>query len=101
MQTRMAKIETIGISAAEAARMVGLKNASEFRKTFGQHIKPLPLPNAEIYSVSGLKKVFATLSGDAPAEPRDRNWFAREAERRVMEDEPPSRPRPRALPRAS
>lgn len=101
MQTRLAKIETLGIGAAEAARMVGLKNANEFRNVFGQHIKPLPLHGAEIYCVSSLKKVFAVLSGDAPAEPRDRNWFAREAERRVMVDEPPSRPRPRAQPRVS
>lgn len=101
MQTRVAKIETLGICAAEAARMVGLKNASEFKNIFGQHIKPLPLRGAEIYCVSALKKVFAALSGDAPAEPRDRSWYAAEAERRVMVDDPPSRPRPRARPRES
>lgn len=101
MQTRVAKLETLGVRAAEAARIVGLRNATEFKKLFGQYVKPLPLAGAEIYSLAAVRNAFYALSGDAPAEPRDRNWFAREAERRVMEDEPPSRPRPRALPRAS
>jgi hypothetical protein len=84
MQTRIAKIEPVSISAAEAARMVGLRNASEFRLNFGALVKPLPLPTAEVYSVEEIKRAVAALAGSAVAR-QDVSWLEQQALRRLSE----------------
>ncbi len=84
MQTRIAKIEPVSISAAEAARMVGLRNAAEFRLNFGALVKPLPLPAAEVYSVEEIKRTVAALAGHAAAR-QDVSWLEQQALRRLSE----------------
>lgn len=78
----------LGVSAAEAARMVGSSTADSFRNSFAKYIKPLPLESEEIYSVAVIKRVFAALENGAgaPLAADDENWMVREAERRVLED---------------
>lgn len=84
MQTRVAKIEPIGVSAADAARMVGLRSAAEFRSNFGAIVKPLPLPAAEVYSIEAIKRAVAALAGTAAAR-QDSAWLEEQALRRLDE----------------
>ena len=84
MQTRIAKIEPVSISASEAARMVGLRNAAEFRLNFGALVKPLPLPAAEVYSVEEIKRAVGALAGSAVAR-QDLAWLEQQALRRLSE----------------
>lgn len=84
MQTRIAKIEPVSICAAEAARMVGLRNAAEFRLNFGAIVKPLPLPAAEVYSIEAIKRAVAALAGTAAAR-QDSAWLEEQALRRLDE----------------
>jgi hypothetical protein len=70
MQTRVEKPPRLGVSASEAARMVGLRSAADFRSNFGDLIKPLPGRRAELYSVAVIRRVWAELDGTAAASPR-------------------------------
>lgn len=85
MQTRVAKIELVAVSASEAARMVGLRSAADFRTNFGALVKPLALPSAELYSIEAIRRVVATLAGTDPDPRSDLAWLELQALRRLNE----------------
>lgn len=78
MRTRIEKVQQLAVRAAEAARLVGLTSAADFRLEFGGFVKPLPLQRAELYSVAAITRVVASLAGDvAPAS--DVAWHEKRA----------------------
>jgi hypothetical protein len=84
LQTRVSKIEPISVRAAEAARMVGLRSAADFRKNFKDLVKPLPLPSAELYSIADIKHAIALLSY-VKAPSSDVAWLEQRALQRLAE----------------
>lgn len=69
MQTRITKLEPIGVSAADAARFVGLRSAEEFRKAYGGLVKPLPISTREVYSIEAVRRAFTSLSASSDGAP--------------------------------
>jgi hypothetical protein len=85
MQSRVAKIETLSVPAAEAARAVGLRTAKEFRENFVVPglVKRLRV-KAELYAVEAIKRAVA-LAADEPSVSSEPTAGANWLEKRALE----------------